>query len=168
MVSRLQQEIKQTKPFSSLKQEVLLSIARTAAVLQHASEQALKAHGITLTQYNVLRILRGAGEKGLCRHEIASRLITPVPDVSRLLDRMVRAGLVTRTRDKHDRRLVASCITHARTHLAAVQEHGAGGAGKTPPPARPGAGPGLRPLCRTRHSVRKNLRRTMGRRVEFV
>jgi DNA-binding MarR family transcriptional regulator len=117
MVSRLQQEIKQTKPFSSLKQEVLLSIARTAAVLQHASEQALKAHGITLTQYNVLRILRGAGEKGLCRHEIASRLITPVPDVSRLLDRMVRAGLVTRTRDKHDRRLVASCITHSGLEL---------------------------------------------------
>jgi DNA-binding MarR family transcriptional regulator len=111
MVSRLQQELKQTKPFPSLEAEVLLSDARTAAVLQHATEQALKAHGVTLTQYNVLRILRGSGEQGLCRHEIAARLVTPVPDVSRLLDRMVRAGLVTRARDKQDRRLVASCIT---------------------------------------------------------
>ena len=59
----------------------------------------------------MLRILRGAGEAGLCRHEIASRLITPVPDVSRLLDRMVLAGLVTRTRGLSDRRMVKACIT---------------------------------------------------------
>ena len=110
-MTSLQQEIKQTKPFPSLEMEVMLALARTSALLQHSWEHALKEHGITLTQYNVLRILRGAGEAGLCRHEVASRLITPVPDVSRLLDRMVRAGLVTRARDKSDRRLVASCIT---------------------------------------------------------
>ncbi len=111
MSSRLQSEIKQTRPFGSLRQEVLLQMARTTAILTHAWEQALRIHGITVTQYNVLRILRGAGARGLCRHEVASRLITQVPDVSRLLDRMMRAGLVTRTRDVEDRRLVNACIT---------------------------------------------------------
>jgi DNA-binding MarR family transcriptional regulator len=111
MSSRLQREIKQAKPFGSLRQEVLLQMARTTAILVHAWEQALRVHGITLTQYNVLRILRGAGSEGLCRHEVASRLITQVPDVSRLLDRMMKAGLVTRTRDVGDRRLVNACIT---------------------------------------------------------
>ncbi len=111
MASQLQQELKQRKPFTSLRQEVILSVARTSAVLMHAFEQAFKAHGITLTQYNVLRILRGAGSDGLCRYEIGERLITPVPDVSRLLDRMGAAGLLTRERVLTDRRLVVACIT---------------------------------------------------------
>jgi DNA-binding MarR family transcriptional regulator len=111
MASRLQHELKQRKPFASLRQEVMLSMARTSAILTHAFEQALKAHGITPTQYNVLRILRGAGREGLCRYEIADRLITPVPDVSRLLDRMGAAGLLTRERALSDRRLVVACIT---------------------------------------------------------
>lgn len=111
MASRLQQELKQRKPFSSLRQEVMLSISRTSAVLTHSFEQALKTHGITATQYNVLRILRGAGHDGLCRYEIGHRLVTPVPDVSRLLDRMTAAGLLTRERALTDRRLVVACIT---------------------------------------------------------
>jgi DNA-binding MarR family transcriptional regulator len=111
MASRLQSEIKQSKPFASLRQEALLSMARTTAVLTHAWEQSLRKHDITLTQYNVLRILRGAGPNGLCRHEVASRLVTQVPDVSRLLDRMMRAGVLTRTRDTTDRRMVKACIT---------------------------------------------------------
>jgi len=111
MASLLQDEIKQTKPFKSLRQEALLQMARSTAVLLHAWEQSLRIHGITLTQYNVLRILRGAGDAGLCRHAIASRLITQVPDVSRLLDRMTTAKLVTRTRNSEDRRLVKACIT---------------------------------------------------------
>ena len=89
----------------------MLSVARTAAVLTHSFEQALKAHGITPTQYNVLRILRGAGQEGLCRYEIGDRLVTPVPDVSRLLDRMAAAGFLTRNRTLSDRRLVVACIT---------------------------------------------------------
>lgn len=111
MVSRLQQELKQRKPFASLRHEVLLSIARTSAVLTRTFDQALKAHGITPTQYNVLRILRGAGSGGLCRYEIGDRLLTHVPDVSRLLDRMAVAGLLTRERSHTDRRLVVACIT---------------------------------------------------------
>jgi DNA-binding MarR family transcriptional regulator len=107
----LQQELKQAKPFASLRQEVMLSVARTSAIWTHSFEQALKVHGVTPTQYNVLRILRGAGPEGLCRYEIAERLITPVPDVSRLLDRMAAARLLTRERALTDRRLVVACIT---------------------------------------------------------
>jgi DNA-binding MarR family transcriptional regulator len=111
MASRLRSEIKQAKPFRSLRQEALLQLARTHGMLIHGWEQALRPHGITLTQYNVLRILRGAGDIGLPRHEVSSRLLTQVPDVSRLLDRMLRAGLITRSRDESDHRVVNARIT---------------------------------------------------------
>ena len=120
MTSRLQHELKQTRPFSNPRLELVVQLARTNALLVHQWEQHLRPHGITLTQFNVLRILRGAGESGLCRHEVADRLVTPMPDASRLLDRMVRAGLVTRTRNATDRRMVKTCIT-ARG-LAILQE----------------------------------------------
>ncbi len=111
MPSRLLDEIKQTKPFRSLHEEAALNIARTAAVLNHAFAEALKPYGITATQYNVLRILRGAGSSGLCRNEVRDRLIAQVPDVTRLLDRMEVAGLIARERDSADRRLVTTRIT---------------------------------------------------------
>jgi len=111
MPSRLQQEIKQTKPFGSLEQEALLSVERTAAVLGHSLAEALKPYGITPTQYNVLRILRGAGKAGLCRHEVRDRLVSLVPDVTRLLGRLEDMGLVGRARDAEDRRLVTTRIT---------------------------------------------------------
>jgi DNA-binding MarR family transcriptional regulator len=104
-------EIKQRKPFDSLEQEALLSIERTAAVLMHGFADSLKAHGITPTQYSVLRILRGAGHEGLCRNEIRERLVAQVPDVTRLLDRMEESGLVARERLEQDRRLVTTRIT---------------------------------------------------------
>ena len=111
MTPRLQDEIKQTKPFGSLEQEAMLNIERTAALLGHQLEQALKPYGITPTQYNVLRILRGAGERGLCRNEVRERLIAEVPDVTRLLDRLEDMKLVERERDAADRRLVNTHIT---------------------------------------------------------
>ncbi len=111
MSRRLQDEIKQGRPFDSLEQEALLSIERTAAVLMHAFADSLKVHGITPTQYNVLRILRGAGTEGLCRNEIRDRLVAQVPDVTRLLDRMEEGGLVARERAESDRRLVTTRIT---------------------------------------------------------
>ncbi len=111
MSTSLRDEIKQTRAFSSLEQEAYLSVGRTWAVLEHELAEALKPHGITPTQYNVLRILRGAGDKGLCRHEIRERLVTPVPDVTRLLDRLEEVGLITRERDADDRRLVTTRIT---------------------------------------------------------
>ncbi len=107
----LQNELKQTKPFQSLEVEAMLSIARTAAMLEHGVAQALKPFGLTPTQYNVLRILRGAGTDGLCRNEVGARLIAPVPDVTRLLDRMEDTGLLTRERSSQDRRYVSTRIT---------------------------------------------------------
>jgi DNA-binding MarR family transcriptional regulator len=111
MAPDLRSEIKQTKPFRSLEEEAMLSIQRTAALLEHRMGEVLKAHGITGTQYNVLRILRGAGANGLCRNEVRDRLVAQVPDVTRLLDRMEDAGLVERERSEVDRRQVATRIT---------------------------------------------------------
>ena len=111
MPTDLRREIKQGKPFQSLEQEAMLNLERTTAVLSHAIAEALKPHGITPTQYNVLRILRGAGEPGLCRNEVRDRLVSQVPDVTRLLDRLEEAGLIERSRDAADRRLVTTRIT---------------------------------------------------------
>lgn len=115
----LRDEIRQQRPFRSLEQEALLSIARTAALLTYAVAEKLKPFGLTPTQYNVLRILRGAGSDGLCRHEIRSRLVTLVPDVTRLLDRMEASGLVQRERSSEDRREVTTTITRQGLRLLA-------------------------------------------------
>lgn len=89
----------------------MLNLERTAAVLGHAFAESLKAYGITPTQYNVLRILRGAGPQGLCRNEVRDRLISQVPDVTRLLDRLEDSELIERERSTADRRQVATRIT---------------------------------------------------------
>src|SRR3982750_1704294 len=117
MSQTLRDEIRQTRPFDSLEQEALLAVERTAAVLMHRFADALKPHGITPTQYNVLRILRGAGAAGLFRNEIRDRLVAQVPDVTRLLDRMEDAGLVERERGETDRRLVTTRITRQGLQL---------------------------------------------------
>ena len=119
MSMTLQHELRQTKPFTSLEAEAALSIARTAALLGSELAETLKPHGLTPTQYNVLRILRGAGEDGLCRYEVGDRLVSPVPDVTRLLDRLEEAGLVRRARDAEDRRQVKARITSQGLDLLA-------------------------------------------------
>ncbi len=111
MTSDLRADIKQRRPFDSLEQEAHLNIERTAAVLSHAFAEALKGHGITPTQYNVLRILRGAGKDGLCRNEVRDRMVAQVPDVTRLLDRLEDADLIERERSTEDRRQVGTRIT---------------------------------------------------------
>ena len=117
MSPRLQSELKQRKPFGSLEQEALLSIARTAALLDHTTAEALKPYGLTPTQYNVLRILRGAEPEGLCRNEVRDRLVARVPDATRLLERLGDMGLVVREREGDDRRFVRSRITRAGLDL---------------------------------------------------
>ena len=111
MPSVLQTELKQTRPFASRAAEALLSILRTAAVLDHQLSETLRPFGITPTQYNVLRILRGAGTAGQCGREVAERLVARVPDVPRLLDRMETMRLIQRERDPADRRHVTATIT---------------------------------------------------------
>ncbi len=111
MAPDLRTELRMSRPFSSPEQEAFLSIGRTWAVLEHGFSEALKPYGITTTQYNVLRILRGAGEGGLCRAEVMERMIAQVPDATRLLDRMEAAGLIARQRSSEDRRFVTTRIT---------------------------------------------------------
>ena len=117
MTSRLQAEIKQGRPFDALEGEAVVGLLRTAALLDHALHEALKPHGLTLAQYNVLRILRGAGRAGLCGRDVGERLIARVPDVPRLLDRMEELGLLGRERDSVDRRHVTARITPAGLRL---------------------------------------------------
>jgi DNA-binding MarR family transcriptional regulator len=117
MDSQLRTEIRQTKPFARLETEAMASVLRTAAVLDHALGEALKPFGVTLTQYNVLRILRGAGPHGLCGRDIGERLIARVPDVPRLLDRMEEMGLIHRERDPTDRRQVTARVTQEGLHV---------------------------------------------------
>ena len=111
MPNDLLDELRQRRPFTSLAHEAHLSVSRTEAVLQEGLDRVLKPHGVSGAQYNVLRILRGAGDAGLCRHEIRDRLLTRMPDVTRLLDRMERAGWVVRERDADDRRLVSTRLS---------------------------------------------------------
>ena len=98
MPNDLRHELQQAKPFSSLEEEAFLNLARTASELGDSLELLLKTYGISAAQYNVLRILRGAGPAGLCRNEIRDRLVARMPDVTRLLDRLEALTYVRRSR----------------------------------------------------------------------
>jgi DNA-binding MarR family transcriptional regulator len=110
-MTKLQEEIKQARPFHSPEEEVMLALARTSDALWRGAEEVLKTSGLTGTQYNVLRILRGAGESGLSCGEVSGRMITREPDLTRLLDRLEGRKLVVRARDAGDRRVVNTRIT---------------------------------------------------------
>ncbi len=111
MGGRLRAEIKQRRPFEGLEEEVFLNLMRTADALVRELDETLKAAGLSHTQYNVLRILRGAGRQGWACGEIAQRMISRDPDMTRLLDRLENRALVTRARERGDRRVVKARIT---------------------------------------------------------
>ena len=113
----LQAELKQNIPFASREQEAYLALLRTADDLQTQVEAWLKEFGLTGTQYNALRILRGAGPEGLPCREIGERMITHDPDITRLLNRLEDRGFVKRTRAKNDRRVICGKITPAGLKL---------------------------------------------------
>ena len=117
MAPGLQAELKQQVPFRSREQEAYLALLRTADALQSSVEAKLSEFGLTGTQYNALRILRGAGPEGLPCSEIGERMITRDPDVTRLLNRLEKRGLVTRVRAKADRRVIYGKITTAGLKL---------------------------------------------------
>lgn len=129
MPATLRDELRQNRPFGSLEQEAHLSIQRTATLLEDSFERMLKPRGISAVQFNVLRILRGAEPQALCRNEIRDRLLTRMPDVTRLLDRMEEAGLVSRERSTEDRRQVGTRLTARGRRLvdslddAVIAEH---------------------------------------------
>jgi DNA-binding MarR family transcriptional regulator len=112
-------ELHQNKPFADPAEELYLSLIRTADMLTRYSSRLLKDVGISHAQYNVMRILRGAGAEGLPCGEISQRLITRDPDVTRLLDRLATRGLVERGRSAGDRRVVSAKITEAGLALLA-------------------------------------------------
>lgn len=107
---KIYEEIKQSKPQPSA-QMAVLTIFRTADVLHHAVERSLSAFGLSNEQYNVLRILRGAGENGLPTLEISSRMLSRSPNVTRLLDKLIAKKLVRRSRTKEDRRVVIVSVS---------------------------------------------------------
>lgn len=109
----MQTEIRQKKPFRLRKEEAFVNLLRTADVLLHGVAETLKPFGLSPTQYNVLRILRGAEPKGLACREISQRMITRDPDVTRLLDRLEDRGLAERTKSLEDRRVIRTRITDA-------------------------------------------------------
>ena len=107
----MQNELKQAKPFANLEEELFLSLVYTADILGRKVSDFLKEQNLSTAQYNVLRILRGAGPDGLPCGEISMRMITRDPDVTRLLDRLEQRKLVGRARDAGDRRVVSTRIT---------------------------------------------------------
>jgi DNA-binding MarR family transcriptional regulator len=111
--SILSDEIKQSRPFHSAAHEAVVSVLRTAAVLQRHLALAVGVGGITIQQYNVLRILRGAGEAGLPTLAIRDRMIEEAAGITRLLDKLDSAGYVARDRSSPDRRQVLCHITAA-------------------------------------------------------
>ena len=110
MSGRLQAEIKQQKPFPSIEAEAYLNLIRTTEHLRQGLEVLLKPHGLSPSQYNVLRILAGSPE-GLACTEIGNRMINRDPDITRLLDRLETRNLVSRSRDSVDRRVIVTRIT---------------------------------------------------------
>jgi MarR family transcriptional regulator, organic hydroperoxide resistance regulator len=111
VAGRILEELRQSKPFQHVEEEAFLNVQRTADVLMQALLTVLKPCGLSATQYNVLRILRGAGNNGMTCKDIGGRMITPDPDITRLLDRLEKRNLVTRNRAREDRRFVTIQIT---------------------------------------------------------
>ena len=109
----LKREIVQERPFASLEEEALLNLLRTSACLNRAFHVKTRNWGVTSTQYNVLRILRGAQPNGLTCAAIGSRMITAEPDITRLLKRLKALKLIRQKRDSQDRRVVRTVISEA-------------------------------------------------------
>ena len=119
-MSNVYHEIRQTKPFRSLEEEVYIGIRLTSQVMDQPWARYLrKTERISPSQYNLLRILRGAGADGRTMREISDRMINRDPDVTRLADGMVKLGLVRRMRDTDDRRVVKLFITEKGLEMLA-------------------------------------------------
>ncbi|MBY0506687.1 MAG: MarR family transcriptional regulator [Bryobacteraceae bacterium] len=117
--SLLLQEIRQTKPFRTPSQEAAVALMRTADLIQRNYSRLVEPRGLTVQQYNVLRILRGAGQTGLPTLDIGERMIEQTPGITRLLDRLEAKKMVRRQRSTQDRRQVFCWITPAGLKLLA-------------------------------------------------
>lgn len=115
----LREELRMTRNFSSPEEELNLNLQRTVGLLGKPLSRFLKANGLSLAQYNILRILRGQPGRQLPCRQIGLRMVTREPDVTRLLDRLEQDGLVGRDRSEADRRVVMTSITKAGLDLLA-------------------------------------------------
>ncbi len=120
--SQLQAELRQQRPFANLPHELTIGVLRTASVVQREFDRALEGTGLSGAQYNVLRILRGAGPNGLPTLAVRDRLIAHAPGITRLMEKLARTGLLTRDRSTPDRRQVVCRITPAGLALLAKIE----------------------------------------------
>jgi DNA-binding MarR family transcriptional regulator len=119
MSDGLSKEIRQSRRFGSLEEQTFLSVQRTAGLWMQALTTRLRPSGLTPTQYNVLRILRGADPDSLTCGEIGERMVTPVPDVTRMVDRLIAHGWAFKARDDKDRRVVRVEIAREGQELLA-------------------------------------------------
>lgn len=110
---KLQRELRQRKPFTSASHEAVVDIIRTADHVRRRVFAVIAPFGITGQQFNVLRILRGAGDEGLPTLEVAGRMVEQTPGVTRLMDRLEAKGLIKRERCRRDRRQHLCWITPA-------------------------------------------------------
>ena len=110
-IGALARKTKQTKPFRSVSEEAAIGLMRTADVIRRSFSAVVEGEGITVQQYNVLRILRGAGERGLPTLEIADRLVEHAPGITRMIDRVIVKKLAVRDRCTEDRRIVYCAMT---------------------------------------------------------
>lgn len=122
MSSGLRTRIRQQRPFQNPAQEALLNLFVAAAEMRSRVETICQRYGLTFSQYNILRILRGAPPEGHSRSDIIDRMLDRSPDVTRLIDRLEKADLVQRQRSEEDRRVVLHSITGAgRDMLTYIQ-----------------------------------------------
>jgi MarR family transcriptional regulator, organic hydroperoxide resistance regulator len=117
--SAVGREIGQRRPFRSQAQEATIALLRTASVVSRALERVVEPYGLSLAQYNALRIIRGAGSAGIPTLAIRERMIEEGTTITRLLDKLEGAGLVRRERTLPDRRQVICYVTAAGTRLLA-------------------------------------------------
>jgi DNA-binding MarR family transcriptional regulator len=116
-MTNLRDEIKQTRPFASLEQETHLSLHRTASELGGPFQKLLKKHGLSMSLYNILRILRGQKGHGLSCSNIGERMVSRDSDITRLTDRLLKMDLAERNRSTEDRRVVLTNITKKGLNL---------------------------------------------------
>ena len=119
----IREDIKQNKPFAAPTQEAAVALLHTADLVRRSVAAVVEPHGITTQQYNVLRILRGAGASGLPTLEIAERMLEETPGITRLIDRLQSKKLVIRKRCKTDRRQIFCCITERGLELLGGLDH---------------------------------------------
>ena len=111
MSGRVNKELQMKNPITDARAEAMMNVILTAELVQDNMQQQLKPHGLTMPQYNVLRILRGAGEDCVSLQGIAERMVTQDSDITRLMDKLEKAGLAKRERCTEDRRRIFAVIT---------------------------------------------------------